>query len=88
MKSVMAGEDRKERRRDFRLRLFTLAAGLYVCALLLLAGCATRQPGQTASEVQRRHQRIGRLNSDMMMADIDKFLLFDKPSMLTDRRVP
>ncbi len=88
MKSVMAVEDRKERRRIFRLRLFTLAAGLYVCALLLLAGCATRQPGQTAAEVHRRHQRIGRLNSEMMMADIDKFLLLDKPSMLTDRRVP
>ena len=88
MKSVLAVEDRKERRRSLRLRLFTLAAGLYICALLLLAGCTTRQPGETASEVHRRHQRIGRLNSEMMMADIDKFLLLDKPSMLTDRRIP
>jgi len=86
MKSVMAVEDRKERRRGWRLRLFTLAAGLYVC--LLLAGCATRQPGQTAAEVHRRHQRVGSLNSQMLMADIDKFLLLDKPSMLTDRRIP
>jgi hypothetical protein len=37
MKSVMAVEDRKERRRGLRLRLFTLGAGLYVC-MLLLAG--------------------------------------------------
>ncbi len=87
MKSAMAVEDRKERRRSFRLRLFTLAAGLYVC-MLLLAGCATRQPGETASEVNRRHHRVGSLNSQMMMADIDKALLLDKPSMLTDRRVP
>jgi hypothetical protein len=87
MKSVMAVEDRKERRRSFKLRLFTLAAGLYVC-MLLLAGCATRQPGETAAEVNRRHHRVGSLNSQMMMADIDKFLLLDKPSMLTDRRVP
>jgi hypothetical protein len=87
MKSVMAVEDRKERRRGFRLRLFTLAAGLYVCALLL-AGCTTRQPGETAAEVHRRHHRVGSLNSQMMMADIDHFLLLDKPSMLTDRRIP
>ncbi len=87
MKSVMAVENRKERRRGLRLRLFTFAAGLYVC-MLLLAGCATRQPGETAAEVHRRHHRVVSLNSEMMMADIDKFLLFDKPSMLTDRRVP
>jgi hypothetical protein len=87
MKSAMAVEDRKERRRSFRLRLFTLVAGLYVC-MLLLAGCATRQPGETAAEVSRRHHRMGSLNSQMMMADIDKFLLLDKPSMLTDRRIP
>jgi hypothetical protein len=87
MKSVMAGEDRKEQRRTFRLRLFTFAAGLYVC-MLLLAGCATRQPGETAAEVHRRHHQTGSLNSQMLMADIDKFLLLDKPSMLTDRRIP
>ncbi len=87
MKSVMAVEDRKERRRTFRLRLFTFAAGLYVC-MLLLAGCTTRQPGETAAEVHRKHHRVGSLNSQMMMADIDKFLLLDKPSMLTDRRIP
>ena len=87
MKSVVAVEDRKERRGSLRLRLFTLAVGLYVC-VLLLAGCATRQPGETAAEVHRKHRRVGSLNSQMMMADIDKFLLLDKPSMLTDRRVP
>jgi len=87
MKSVVAVEDRKERRRSLRLRLFTFAAGLYAC-MLLLAGCTTRQPGETAAEVHRRHHRAGSLNSQMMMADIDKFLLLDKPSMLTDRRIP
>jgi hypothetical protein len=87
MKSVMAVGNRKERRGGFGLRVSTLAVGVYLCALLL-TGCATRQPGETAAEVGRRHGRIVRLNSQMMMADIDKFLLLDKPSMLTDRRVP
>jgi hypothetical protein len=87
MRSVMAVENGKERRRSFRLRLFTFGVGLYLCALLL-AGCSTRQPGETASEVHRRHTRAMSLNSQMMMADIDKFLMLDRPSMLTDRRLP
>ena len=88
MKSVMAVENGKDRRRDLRLRLFTVAMGLYLGVLLLLAGCATQQPGETAAEVSRNHGRAHRLNMQMMMSDIDKFLLLDKPSMLTDRRIP
>lgn len=86
MKSVMAVKDRKDRRQDC-LRVLALAVGLCVCTLLS-AGCATRQPGLTAAEVHRRHVRTMRLNSEMMMADIDKFLMLDKPSALTDRRIP
>ena len=87
MKSVMAVKNGKERRRGFRVHLFTFAVGLYLCTLLL-AGCKTQQPGETAAEVSRRHTRTMRLNSQMMMSDIDKFLLLDKPSMLSDRRIP
>jgi hypothetical protein len=87
MKSVMAVENGKERRKGLRLRLFTLVVGLYFCALLL-AGCATQQPGETAAEVNRRHVRAMRLDTQMMMADIDAFLMLDRPSMLSDRRVP
>jgi len=68
------------------LRLFTLGVGLYL--VTLLAGCATRQPGVTAAEVHRRHVRMNRMNVQMMMQDIDHFLLLDRPSMLTDRRLP
>jgi hypothetical protein len=88
MKSVMAVENGKERRRSLRLRLFTFGVGLLFLAMLLLAGCATRQPGLTAAEVGRAHHRAVDLNLQMMMSDIDKFLLLDKPSMLTDRRLP
>jgi hypothetical protein len=87
MKSVMAVENGKERRKGLNLRLLTFAMGLYLCALLL-AGCSTRQPGLTAAEVHRSHKRTMRLNTQMMMSDVDKFLLLDKPSMLTDRRIP
>jgi hypothetical protein len=87
MKSVMAVEHGKERSRAFRVRLFTFVAGLYFCTLLL-AGCATEQPGLTAAEVNRRHERALHLNSQMLMSDIDYFLMLDRPSMLTDRRLP
>ena len=87
MKSVMAIGNGNERRKGLRLCLFMLVLGLCLCAGLL-AGCTTQQPGETAREVHRRHGRTLRLNSQMMMSDIDKFLLLDKPSMLTDKRIP
>ncbi len=87
MKSVMVAGNGKERRQGLRVGLFMFALGLCLCAGLL-AGCTTQQPGETAREVQRRHHRTYRLDGQMMWADIDKFLLLEKPSMLTDKRIP
>jgi len=52
------------------------------------SGCGSWQAGETAAESQRRHERVLRINRKEMMADIDKFLLLDKPSKLTDKRIP
>ncbi len=87
MKSVMAERNGNERRKGLRLYLVMFALGLCLCAGLL-AGCTTQQPGEMAREVNRRHDRMYRLNFQMMWADIDKFLLLEKPSMLTDKRIP
>jgi hypothetical protein len=51
-------------------------------------GCKSGQPGETAAEGHRRHQRIARMNQQQIMADIDTVLMLDKPSRLTDRRIP
>ncbi|MBA7606177.1 hypothetical protein ES703_13318 [subsurface metagenome] len=52
-------------------------------------GCGgSWQAGETAAESQRRHERVLRINRQAMMADIDKVLLLDKPSKLTDKRIP
>ena len=65
-----------------------------VLAVVLLAlifipfGCSISQPGETAAEGHRRHQRIARINQQEMMEDIDKTLMIDKPSRLTDKRIP
>lgn len=55
----------------------------------LACGCSSyEQPGETAAEGRRRHKRVARINRQEMMADIDRFLLLDRPSRLTDRRIP
>ena len=70
------------------LRSITLTVVLG--ALVSLAcGCGSyEQPGETAAEGRRRHLRNERINRQEMMADIDKVMLFDRPSRLTDKRIP
>jgi hypothetical protein len=52
-------------------------------------GCSSpSQPGETAAEGHRRHQRIARINQQELMADIDMVLMLDEPSRLTDKRIP
>ena len=64
-----------------------------VVALLVLVfmpfGCSSfSQPGETAAEGHRRHQRVARINQQELMQDIDTVLLIDEPSKLTDKRIP
>jgi len=64
---------------------------LLVVALLgiiLSLGCAMDQPGETAAEGHRRHKRVFRINNSGLMSDLDTFFLTDKPSTLTDKRLP
>jgi hypothetical protein len=70
------------------LRIFAVALAL--CAAIFVgSGCKSwDHPGETRAEVSRRHDRVLRLNQQTMLADIDKALLLDKPSLLTDKRVP
>ena len=55
---------------------------------LLPFGCAMDQLGESAAEGHRRHRRVLRINRQELMADIDRALLLDKPSKLTDKRIP
>jgi len=87
MKSVTTVENRKERRRGRGFRVLALAAAAYI-SVLLLAGCSLRHPGETRAEVDRRHSRVLRVNNELMMSDLDRVLGLDRPSKLTDRRLP
>jgi hypothetical protein len=64
--------------------------GIVLWVLVFLpCGCSSffEQPGETVAETRRRHKRVTRINNQTMMADIDKVLLLDKPSKLTDKRI-
>jgi len=55
----------------------------------LACGCRSyEQMGETAAEGRRRHLRVQRINRQQLMADLDTFMLVDKPSKLTDKRIP
>lgn len=89
MKSVVAVERTEEG--TGRFNLHSLALALILCVLVLLpCGCASwwNYPGETAAEGNRRHKRIVRTNFEQMRADIDTVLLLDRPSNLTDKRLP
>lgn len=64
--------------------------GIILSVLIFgLAGCGFfDQLGETTAEGHRRHRRNLRINRQEMMADIDKALLLDQPSKLTDRKIP
>ena len=63
--------------------------GIVLCALAFLShGCSSAQPGETVAEGHRRHLRTLRINQQELMQDIDMAMLTDKPSKLTDKRIP
>ena len=68
--------------------LFTFA--FLLCGLVFwLGGCSSyEQLGETAAEGRRRQLRNLRINRQEMMGDIDRAMLLDKPSKLTDKRIP
>lgn len=57
--------------------------------VFLPCGCSSyEQMGETAAEGRRRHQRNLRIQRQQLMADLDTLFLLDKPSKLTDKRIP
>jgi len=84
---------------DFKKEEMMKSVSVFVCKVILAVvlfvfvfvpcGCRSyAQPGETAAEGRGRHQRNLRINRQEMMADLDKLMLLDKPSKLTDKRIP
>jgi hypothetical protein len=72
------------------ISLFKVILAVILLVLIFMPfGCSSfSQPGETAAEGHRRHIRTARINQQEMMADIDAVLLLDRPSRLTDKRIP
>ena len=70
--------------------VFKVVAIVIIFVFVLLPfGCKSyEQMGETAAEGRRRHLRNRRINQQQLMADLDTFWLVDKPSKLTDKRIP
>ncbi len=65
-----------------------IVLGLILCFMAFwLTGCL-EQLGETSAEGKRRHTRAARINQQELIGDIDKVLMMDKPSKLSDRRIP
>lgn len=67
-----------------------LRLAVLLCTLVFsVGGCALlEQGGETADEGHRRHLRNMTLNQQSLMSDLDRALLLDKPSGLTERKLP
>jgi hypothetical protein len=61
---------------------------MFCACVFVLSSCSSEQLGETAAEGNRRHIRNLRINNDEMMSDLDSFFLLDKPSRLSDKRIP
>jgi hypothetical protein len=55
--------------------------------VLWLTGCK-QQLGETRAEVIRGHDRTIQISCQEFLDDVDKTLLLDQPSKLTDKRIP
>lgn len=76
-----------------KMKHFVFGLLPFVVVLCILAsfaaGCRSfAQLGETGAEGSRRHARNRAIKRQEMMADIDALLLTDKPSRLTDKRIP
>ena len=67
-----------------------LRLAVLLCTLVFwLGGCSLlEQPGETAAKGHRRHLRNLSINQQNLMSDIDRALLIDKPSKLSDKKIP
>ena len=76
--------------KSFSISLFkVILAAILLILIFVPFGCSSfSQPGETAAEGHRRHLRTARINQQELMADIDMVLMLDRPSRLTDKRIP
>jgi hypothetical protein len=60
-----------------------------LAVIVLSSGCGFfNHPGKTPAEVHRDQLRTIRMNHQELMDDVDRAVFLDKPSTLTDKKIP
>jgi len=61
-----------------------------LAVIVLVSGCKGffDHPGKTAAEVHRDQLRTMKINHQELMADVDRAVFLDKPSRLTNKKIP
>jgi hypothetical protein len=73
-------------RNSFRVSVLVVVLSALI---VLSSGCGFfSHPGKTAAEVHRDQVRTVKMNHQELMADIDRAVFLDKPSTLTDKKIP
>jgi len=65
-----------------------ILAVILFALIFLPFSCSADQLGETTAEGNRRHQRNLRIGQQELMEDVDEAVLLNKPSRLTDKRLP
>jgi hypothetical protein len=71
-----------------RIVVSLLCVTLWTLATMSMGCGFFDQQGKTAAEVNRDHLRMLRVNQEQMMHDVDRTMFWDKPSSLTELRLP
>ena len=68
-----------------KLLLYTVLSVLFIVSLFVVTGCSGQ--GQTAAELRRQRIRTRTANIQALHDDIERALMIDRPSRLTDKKV-
>jgi hypothetical protein len=87
MKNYCKVEKKEGKNMSGTIRSLILA--LVLGLIMLSSGCAAwTTPGLTHEEYMRNKRRLLRVNSQGIMDDFDRIMMLDRPSRLTDKRIP
>ena len=67
-------------------RIPSLLLAVLLCTAVFWL-CSCEQPGETTAKGDRRHLRNLSINQQNLNSDLDRALLFDRPSRLSEKRI-